>query len=126
MYAGSCIARLGPPSSDVVAAPEAAAASGRNILSQSAPRIDAAARTPVSSSAAATGVPNIAPTVPAIVVSPASGAPRNGAARAARATTTAVLMARIGLSGPRLTPPARAAIVTTGSARGGRIGASSS
>ena len=64
-YAGSENARVGAPSSFMVIDPAPAATSGRNSLSHRAPPPGAAAITPVKISAAATGVPNNAPTVAA-------------------------------------------------------------
>ena len=64
-----------------------------------------AARIPVKSSAAATGVPNSAPTVDAPARSIASWAGTPGISRAKIATTIAELMAMIGFSGPRLDTP---------------------
>ena len=70
---------------------------------------------PVKSRAAATGVPNSAPTVEAPARSIASWAGTPGISRAKIATTIAELMAMIGFSGPRLTPPARPRRVTSAS-----------
>ncbi len=57
-------------------------------------------------SAAATGVPNIAPMVPAAARMIQSMRGTFGSRRAPAAATSAILMAVIGFSGPRLTPPA--------------------
>ncbi len=59
----------GAPSRCIVIAPAPAAATGRNSRSQSDPPPFAAATMPVKSSAAATGVPNRAPTVAAPAIS---------------------------------------------------------
>ena len=76
-------------------------------MSQRAPPPGAAAITPVKISAAATGVPNNAPTVAAAAMAMISSAPTLGHSRATSAIARATLMAMMGFSGPRLTPPAR-------------------
>ena len=100
-----------------------AAARGRNSLSQSEPPAFTAATRPVNTSAAATGVPNSAPTVAADARSIATCADTCGISRAKIATMIAQLIAMIGFSGPRLTPPARPSRVTSaspGSVRSGK------
>ena len=82
-------------------------------LSHSDPPAFAAATMPVKSSAAATGVPNRAPTVAAPAISTEICAGTFGSNRANRATMMPTLIAMIGFSGPRLTPPARLSTVTT-------------
>ena len=80
-------------------------------------------------SAAATGVPNSAPMVADDASSIDTCADTFGMNRANTATMIATLMAMMGFSGPRLTPPARARSVTTaspGSVRSGSGGATSS
>ena len=59
-----------------------------------------------SSSAAATGVPNIAPIMPAVASPSHSGAPLFGIARVPSAYARPIPTPMIGFSGPRLTPPA--------------------
>ena len=62
---------------------------------------------PVKSSAAATGVPNSAPTVAAPAIRTEICGETLRSNRANRATAMPTLIAMIGFSGPRLTPPAR-------------------
>ena len=71
-----------PPSSSIVTAPAPADASGRKSLSQSEPGSAIAPTMPVNTSAAATGVPNSAPSVPetASITSSAGGILRREAA----------------------------------------------
>ena len=87
--------------------PAPAATNGRNSLSHRAPPPGAAAITPVKINAAATGVPNSAPIVAAAAMAMISSAPTFGQRRATSAMARAELMAMMGFSGPRLTPPAR-------------------
>ena len=111
----------------MVIAPAPAAATGRNSRSHSDPPPFAAATIPVKRSAAATGVPNRAPTVAAPAISTEICVGTFGSSRANRATMMPTLIAMIGFSGPRLTPPARLSTVTTArpgstrSRRGGEI-----
>ena len=96
---------------------------GRNSLSQSEPPALTAATRPVNTSAAATGVPKRAPTVAAAARSIATCGDTCGISRAKIATMIAQLIAMIGFSGPRLTPPARPSRVTSarpGSVRSGK------
>ena len=96
-------------------APVPAATSGRNRRSQSAPPFFSAATRPVNSSAAATGVSKSAPMVAATASEADSCAGTLGMNRAMAATTNATLIAMIGFSGPRLTPPASESMVTIAS-----------
>ncbi len=114
-YAGRLNANGGAPSRCIVVAAAPAAPTGRNRRSHSEPPDRSAARMPVKSSAAATGVPNRAPTVAAPASSIPSCGDTCGMKRAKIATTIAELIAMIGFSGPRLTPPARPSSVTTAS-----------
>ena len=112
-YAGMSNANGGAPRRCIVMDAAPAAARGRNSLSQSEPPALTAATRPVNTSAAATGVPNRAPTVAAAARSIATCADTCGISRAKIATMIAQLIAMIGFSGPRLTPPARPSRVTT-------------
>lgn len=90
----------------MVTAPVPAETSGRNNLSNSAPPDFTEPANPVKISAAATGVPNKAPTVPATVSETVSRPGTRANARPIRTVNKAILMALAGFSGPRLTPPA--------------------
>ena len=92
-------------SASIVIEPAAAATSGPKIRSHRG-RGEAAAIS-LRASAAATGVPNIAPSVPATASPAQAGTGITGSSRAPSATASPTLIAMIGFSGPRLTPPAR-------------------
>lgn len=103
----------------MVTAPAPAAARGANSRSNRGPLCPPrSAKLSVRTSAAATGVANIAPMVPASAsaTAPGTGTPNRGRQRNHAASAT--LRAMIGFSGPRLTPPARPR--TRASARPGR------
>lgn len=111
----------------VVSAPAPAAASGANRLSHSCPLTRCPASASEITSAAATGVPNSAPMVPA---SARATQPRRavlGRTRAPNQTASETFTAMIGFSGPRLGPPASTSAVTStspGSTASGSTGAS--
>ena len=96
-------------------APAPAEASGRKSRSHSEPPAFTAATTPVKMSAAATGVSNSAPIVAEVASSIASWPGTCGSSRANTAAISVALIAMTGFSGPRLTPPASARIVTSAS-----------
>src|SRR6185503_9323130 len=75
------------------------------------------------------GVPNIAPSVPATASAVHAGTGMTGSSRAPSATASPTLIAMIGFSGPRLTPPASVistATASPGSTDAGSGGAASS
>ncbi len=114
-------------SASIVIEPAAAATSGPKIRSHSG-RGEAAAIS-LRASAAATGVPNIAPSVPATASPAQAGTGITGSSRAPSATASPTLIAMIGFSGPRLTPPAsviRTATASPGSTEARSGGAVSS
>ncbi len=88
-----------------VSAAVPAATSGANSRFHRGPAAVAVASS-VSTSAAAIGVPNSAPTVAAAASTAAVSAGTRRHSRAAIHTVSAVLIAVIGFSGPKLTPPA--------------------
>ncbi|GAA5195888.1 hypothetical protein GCM10025773_02750 [Microbacterium jejuense] len=88
-----------------------------------------AAAAAVKMSAPATGVPNMAPMVPDAASMIVGDGGIAGTKRANRAISTAMLIAMIGFSGPRLTPTARprtSTIARSGSVFSGSGGATSS
>src|SRR5262245_51532866 len=117
-YGGRLIASVGLPNASVVSEPAPAATRGPNSRSHSG-AAPPTARNSERISAAATGVPNRAPTVPPIASPAHTGTGTPLAARAPSAQASATFAAVIGFSGPRLTPPASAN--TAASKRPGRI-----
>jgi hypothetical protein len=116
-----------PPSASIVRAPALAAISGPNSRSQSGlPDVSGLS---VRSSAAPSGVPNIAPSVPDSARPAHAGTGIRGMTRSPIAAARPMFTARIGFSGPRLTPLARvitSAIARPGSTARGSGGAASS
>jgi hypothetical protein len=107
----------------VVRAPAPAATSGPNNRSHSGPLAPLVAS--LNRRAAATGVPNIAPSVPANANPAHWGAPSRGQSRAPTNTASPMVMPMIGFSGPRLTPKASvtmSASATPGSTAAGNGG----
>ena len=123
---GAPSVNCGDASSCIVTAPAPAASSGRKSRSQSAPSWNMVPTRPVNTSAAATGVPNRAPMVPAAVITTMSCGETRGQSAWKSATRMPALIPMIAASGPRLTPPPRAStatIVSEGTARSGSGGA---
>ena len=104
-----------PPSRSIVRAPALAAISGPNSRSQSG-RPDVSGLS-VRSSAAPSGVPNIAPSVPDRASPAHAGTGIRGTTRNPIAAARPMFTARIGFSGPRLTP--LASVITSATARPG-------
>ena len=117
--AGSSGKVIDSPTRIVTMEPVAAAMSGANSLSHIAPGARNSASISVSSSAAATGEPNIAPRIPAVATMTTDCVGVCGHHLAAIHTDMPTAIAMMGFSGPRLTPPASpmmSAIATPGSA----------
>lgn len=99
----------------VVSAPVAAAVSGANRASHREPLIGLPARASEMTRAAATGVPNSAPSVAASARVPHRTAGMAGRAFEPSQNARPMLAAMIGFSGPRLGPPASISAVATSS-----------